>query len=253
MKEEELETGGRTGVGSGIMLLAIGLFAVIAGLIAFDIAADYRSGTERSHILTEGAVMAFAVVGLGVLWRQFRLVQRRAEQLTVDLAAARREAQRFREEAHDALRGLGEAIDNQFTRWSLSPAEREVGLLLLKGLSHREIADVSLDDRDDHPPAGTCCLPQVRVAEPRGAICVLSGGLAATAKCCKYAAGCWKTEVCVTWNKRSSAFNPPIFPISAESRTVVWRAQTLRAHLSQSLSAIGRILPCRAVRWECVQ
>lgn len=142
MKEEELGAGGRTGVGSGIMLLAIGLFAVIAALIAFDIAADYRSGTERSHIFTEGAVMVLAVAGLGALWRQFRLVQRRAEQLTVDLATARREAQRFREEARDALRGLGEAIDNQFTRWSLSPAEREVGLLLLKGLSHREIADV---------------------------------------------------------------------------------------------------------------
>ncbi len=36
----------------------------------------------------------------------------------------------------------GEAINRQFTRWALSPAEREVGLLLLKGLSHREIAQV---------------------------------------------------------------------------------------------------------------
>lgn len=86
--------------------------------------------------------MALALVGLALLWRQFRSVQRRAEQLTVDLESARREAQRFREEAHDAFRGLGEAIDRQFTRWTLSPAEREVGLLLLKGLSHREIAQV---------------------------------------------------------------------------------------------------------------
>lgn len=142
MKTEELTPGDRTGVGSGIVILAIGLFAFIAALIGFDIAADYHSGTERPHLLTEGAVMGLALAGLVVLWRQFRFVQRQAERLTVDLAAARREAQRFREEAHDALRGLGEAIDRQFTRWSLSPAEREVGLLLLKGLSHKEIADV---------------------------------------------------------------------------------------------------------------
>jgi DNA-binding NarL/FixJ family response regulator len=38
------------------------------------------------------------------------------------------------------LRGLGEAIDRQFVRWHLTPAEREVGLLLLKGLSHKEAA-----------------------------------------------------------------------------------------------------------------
>ena len=76
------------------------------------------------------------------LWRQFRFLQRRAEQLRVDLVAAQREAERFREEAHDALRGLGEAIDRQFSRWTLSPAEREIGLLLLKGLSHKEIGEV---------------------------------------------------------------------------------------------------------------
>jgi DNA-binding NarL/FixJ family response regulator len=48
------------------------------------------------------------------------------------------EVERFRGEAHDALRGLGEAIDRQFARWALTTAEREVGLLMLKGLSHKE-------------------------------------------------------------------------------------------------------------------
>ncbi len=142
MKADELEECDRTSVGSRIVTLGIALFAIIAILIAFDIAADYRAGTDRRHILTEGIVMGLALVGLATLWQQFRLIQRRAEQLTVDLAAAQREAQRFREEAHDALRGLGQAIDRQFTRWNLSPAEREIGLLLLKGLSHKEIADV---------------------------------------------------------------------------------------------------------------
>ena len=60
--------------------------------------------------------------------------------MSVDLAVARQAAERFRNEARDALRGLGEAIDRQFSRWQLSPAEREVGLLLLKGLSHKEVA-----------------------------------------------------------------------------------------------------------------
>ncbi len=57
-----------------------------------------------------------------------------------DLEASRAEAERFGADARELLRGLGEAIDRQFTRWALTPAEREVGLLLLKGLSHREVA-----------------------------------------------------------------------------------------------------------------
>ncbi len=142
MKSEGLASDDPTSVGPGTVALAIGLFVIIVLLIGFDVSADYRSGTEPSHLTTEALVMGLALVGVVALWRQFRFVQRRAQQLTVDLAAAQRAAERFREEAHDALRGLGEAIDRQFTRWNLSPAEREVGVLLLKGLSHKQIADV---------------------------------------------------------------------------------------------------------------
>jgi DNA-binding CsgD family transcriptional regulator len=142
METEDVGTNDRTQVGSGALAAAIGFFAVIVVLIGFDIASDYRAGSNPRHVLTEAFVMGLALVGVVLLWRQLRSVQHRAERLMIDLEAARKEAQQFREEAHDALRGLGEAIDRQFARWSLSPAEREVGLLLLKGLSHKEIAQV---------------------------------------------------------------------------------------------------------------
>src|SRR5579884_1126706 len=115
MKAEDLEPKDRTGVGPRIVILAFGLFAVIATLSGVDSAADYRIGTETHHLLTEAIVMGLALVGVVVLWQQFRSVQQRAEQLSVDLAVAQQEAQRFRKEAHEALRGLGEAIDRQFT------------------------------------------------------------------------------------------------------------------------------------------
>ena len=142
METDEFRSPDRTIVGSRIVPSFIALFAVIAILIACDIVADFRSGTEPGHVLLEGVIMALALAGLVIMSLQFRTIHLQAKQLSVDLEAARREAQRFREEAHDALRGLGEAIDHQFTRWSLSPAEREVGLLLLKGLSHKKIAEM---------------------------------------------------------------------------------------------------------------
>ena len=111
-------------------------------MIAFDMFADYRSAANPVHVQLEGVVMALALAGLVIMSLQFRAIHLHARQLSRDLEVAHREAERFREEAHDALRGLGEAIAHQFTRWSLSPAEREVGLLLLKGLSHKEIAEV---------------------------------------------------------------------------------------------------------------
>mgnify|MGYP000326082875 CR=1 FL=1 len=56
------------------------------------------------------------------------------------LSAARAEAQQWREENRELMEGLSSAIARQFERWALSEAETEIGFLLLKGLSHKEIA-----------------------------------------------------------------------------------------------------------------
>jgi DNA-binding CsgD family transcriptional regulator len=40
------------------------------------------------------------------------------------------------------LNGLGQIIETQMETWKLSPAEKEIALLLLKGLSHAEIANI---------------------------------------------------------------------------------------------------------------
>ena len=75
--------------------------------------------------------------------------RRRSARLDVELAEARAEilrssadARRWNAEAQNVLDGLGVAIDRQFDRWGLTPAEREVALLQLKGLRHRAIAEL---------------------------------------------------------------------------------------------------------------
>jgi DNA-binding CsgD family transcriptional regulator len=59
-----------------------------------------------------------------------------------DLDVARIQGRQWRDETRALLKGLGEAIDRQFLTWKLTEAERDVGLLILKGLSLKEIAAV---------------------------------------------------------------------------------------------------------------
>ena len=68
-----------------------------------------------------------------ILWR-------RVGKARLDLAAAQAEADRWRAENRALVRGLGDAILQQFERWHLTAAECEIGLFLLKGLSLKEIA-----------------------------------------------------------------------------------------------------------------
>jgi DNA-binding CsgD family transcriptional regulator len=92
--------------------------------------------------LLEITPVVLTSVGIVLL---FRVTQRQHDEhvkVIRDLELARIQGQRWRSEARSHLNGLGKAIDEQFSRWNLTEAEREVALLLLKGLSNKEIAAV---------------------------------------------------------------------------------------------------------------
>jgi DNA-binding CsgD family transcriptional regulator len=127
---------------SGGVRLAIWLLSAVALLVATDLVMDDQAGADPTHLLMEGLLMAVSVGGALWLWLTLRRARIEVVTLERDVASAREEALRWRDEARDALRGLGVSIGKQFERWDLTPAEREVALLLLKGLSHKEAARV---------------------------------------------------------------------------------------------------------------
>jgi DNA-binding CsgD family transcriptional regulator len=122
-------------------LLAVAYFALVCIFMALDLVADLAEGEGGLHLLVEGTIMLLSLAGLGLLLRDGRRRARQVGRLRSDLDGARGEADRLRREAQALMRDLGQAIDRQFQAWALSPAETEVGLLLLKGLSHKEIAN----------------------------------------------------------------------------------------------------------------
>ena len=60
--------------------------------------------------------------------------------LIKSLDIARAEGTEWRKKAEAHLKGLRNELDAQFERWGMSAAEKDVGMLILKGLSHKEIA-----------------------------------------------------------------------------------------------------------------
>jgi DNA-binding CsgD family transcriptional regulator len=136
---------GAAGQGRGPALV----LALVALLVGLDIYLDWDDGATLAHLSVELIAAGLAgVSSMALVWR-LESARRQARLLTRDLAAAhadaaqlRADVEHFRGESQQHARGLGEAIDRQFERWGLSPAEREVALLLVKGLSHREAAEV---------------------------------------------------------------------------------------------------------------
>src|SRR5262245_12705351 len=125
------------------------LFAVIAALMAIDVTIEFLRGVPLALQSFEVMIFLSALAGIAFHWRQMTAARDRSDQLDRELAEARAEvtrstedARRWNREAQQVLQGFGEAIDRQFQRWGLSDAEREVALLQLKGLRHKEIAEL---------------------------------------------------------------------------------------------------------------
>jgi DNA-binding CsgD family transcriptional regulator len=122
------------------------IFAVIAGVaLMLGLEIYEEPGIGAGELLLEliGIVpVVLTAVGVVLLVRVTRRQGEEHVKVIRDLELARAQGRRWRTEARTYLNGLGEAIETQFSQWNLTEAEREVALLLLKGLSLKEVATV---------------------------------------------------------------------------------------------------------------
>ena len=122
----QLQTAGRR------QIVALTVFLVVQSLGTVfyigDVIGDLRENPRSTHFVFEASVTAALVLGL--LFGAFALRR------TIELL-------RSQEAALDVARGaLSQVIDRQFDSWQLTPAERDVAFLALKGLDVAEIAEI---------------------------------------------------------------------------------------------------------------
>jgi DNA-binding CsgD family transcriptional regulator len=120
-------------------LLAVALLSIIVGGTA-DLVMDEPQSWLSFHVVFEVTMLAGALLMATTLWLGWWRSAHAAAALEVRLAEQAAERDRWRASSREALEGLGRAIDAQFDVWQLTPAEREVALMLLKGYGHKQIA-----------------------------------------------------------------------------------------------------------------
>jgi len=119
---------------------AVMVLALVLALLVADLIADSLHGASRRHLLLETSAALLAAAGLTAISVQTTRLERQRRLLGQRLAASQADAARWRDEAAAAIGGLRQAIERQLERWQLTPAEREIALLLLQGLGHKQIA-----------------------------------------------------------------------------------------------------------------
>lgn len=121
----------------GLLALALGSI-IVGGTI--DLLLDQPDRWFSFHVIFETLMIAGALLMATTLWLGWWRAERSLAEVRASLEARKAERDQWRGNAQKALEGLGRAIDAQFRAWQLTPAEREVALLLLKGYSHKHVA-----------------------------------------------------------------------------------------------------------------
>ena len=123
------------------------LYFLIAVLVWLDVAGDFEITGLSWHIGIEVLIGLLSTWVFGTLvytrsQTQASLVktnERLVESESKNLSF-QNEAEKWKKESRILIEGLSKSIDQQFQSWHFSPAERDVALLLVKGLSTKEIS-----------------------------------------------------------------------------------------------------------------
>ena len=118
------------------------VFFVVAAANGVDLVADLAHGADNGHILKEALIVAISM--LAIAWLLWGLRKQRLEILSLqqELESISNPRTPPRKYVLEARKNLGNVVSRQFAEWALTDSEAEIGWLLLKGLSLKEIAMV---------------------------------------------------------------------------------------------------------------
>ncbi|MEQ8516263.1 MAG: LuxR C-terminal-related transcriptional regulator, partial [Chromatocurvus sp.] len=118
------------------------LLACIILLKLIDIVADTGLGVPVWHLVQESTLLLLSAAGFIYLVLDIRRRSQETQQLRGSLSLSNQKLQALGQRMYDARRQYGAVIQEQFESWGLTRGEQQVALLLLKGLSLKEIASV---------------------------------------------------------------------------------------------------------------
>jgi DNA-binding NarL/FixJ family response regulator len=122
--------------------IIVTILAIIMSLNFIDVITDIGLGVPMWHIIEESVIVLASAIAVIFLVIEMRRQSREVASLARTLSVADQQLANITSEMKSARRQYSEVIHEQFDEWKLTEGEQQVAMLLLKGLSFREIAAV---------------------------------------------------------------------------------------------------------------
>ncbi|NMP31536.1 LuxR family transcriptional regulator [Thalassotalea sp. M1531] len=122
------------------------VIAIILGIIMvlnfLDVLTDMSLGVPVWHIVEESIIVLASAIGFVYLIGEINRRAKHINYLKEELVKSDHQLQNISDEMKNARTQYSELIYQQLSKWQLTKSEKEVAMLLLKGLSFREISGV---------------------------------------------------------------------------------------------------------------
>ena len=122
-----------------LIIVALGIIMILNFM---DVITDIGLGVPTWHILEEAFIVVISAIAMVYLSLDLRSRTRQLSELSTTLKTADQQLANITSEMKSARRVYSEVIHHQFDEWRLTESEQQVAMLLLKGLSFKEIATV---------------------------------------------------------------------------------------------------------------
>ncbi len=123
---------GGVGLGFYVLILSLEIVTEQVDIEFFDVLVD-----AVALLLTIGSA-----VGVALLVQRMHVQHEEKMTLIRDLEVARLEGDDWRSKVQSHMAGIRIEMEKQFEEWGMTAAEQEIGMLILKGLSHKEVASL---------------------------------------------------------------------------------------------------------------
>ena len=126
-----------------VLKFSSGVFIALFVISAVDISHDFQDfGHMNAHIWVEMFMGLLSLMAFTVIWFSIRQQGKTLETVNEDLTQVQQELEETSHKVQRLAEEFSKMVLQQFEDWQLTETEKEVGLLLLKGLSTGEIAEI---------------------------------------------------------------------------------------------------------------
>lgn len=127
---------------NNVLFIALLSLIFTFGLITVDVAIELKHKLSFEHIIVELLIFLTSLTGMVSLVYKFQIERKEKHDLLDRLNIVNKEMDDWKAKVAKVSKDFFAAIDEQMEKWGLSKSEKDIAVLLVKGMSTKDIAEL---------------------------------------------------------------------------------------------------------------